>query len=660
VKKLLKNPAFLAVSIAIATLLIGYISNQLPALKDLLQVKNLQDLEKVFAENKIALALFVILGLVFIWFTYQQVRQQPEEAPAEIDPTIRPRLLEAEATKVKKRLHDSLHNLLRLDLMREEQPKQVGRNPLQTLYTVSVNNTTSQPQVLDKMVDVLRRGDISGRLLILGQPGGGKTTTLLDLAEELLDTAKQNDREPIPIIFELSALFDDSVSILDWLVLQLKQEYNLAPGLSRVWLEQGEILPLLDGLDELGLEKQRKCIRAINQYLLEDAKRDLVVCCREEEYLAGEEQLLELHGAVCLQELSDGQIQDYLQRLQRGDLWQSIQNNAEFLELARTPLLLSMMVVAYQGRAIQTKEELFDAYIERRFELLPVGKGEPSRSKIIRFLVFLAKRLQGTQTEFLIENMQPSWLQNRRQRFICQLICGLISMLAGLIIGFPIGCFYGVMFILDAFKNEDGSYIILIEPIHLSLKRLRTKSIILNTVYNGLFLGSIFSVLILPFSGTLPSVASLLVSLLVGLLSFSPISLIHTHKNIKNRHTPNQGIWESFQNCFLMVFVVYFLCFCNSIWLIQFLSNFLQLMNIKIMIYVATTLSSTSAFFSGGGEACIQHFSLRLVLWYNRSIPWNYAKFLSRAAERRLIQQIGGRYRFIHRLLLEHFADMRV
>jgi len=71
-------------------------------------------------------------------------------------------------------------------------------------------------------------------------------------------------------------------------------------------------------------------------------------------------------------------------------------------------------------------------------------------------------------------------------------------------------------------------------------------------------------------------------------------------------------------------------------------------------------LTVVLAFFFGGGIACIQHFSLRLVLWYNRYIPWNYAKFLSRAAERRIIQQIGGRYRFIHRLLLDHFADMRV
>ncbi|MDZ8259566.1 hypothetical protein [Nostoc sp. ChiQUE01b] len=75
-------------------------------------------------------------------------------------------------------------------------------------------------------------------------------------------------------------------------------------------------------------------------------------------------------------------------------------------------------------------------------------------------------------------------------------------------------------------------------------------------------------------------------------------------------------------------------------------------------IIQATTFLLT--LFYGGGFACIQHVSLRLVLWCSGYIPWNYALFLNRAAQRRLIQQIGGRYRFIHRLLLDHFANMHL
>ena len=66
------------------------------------------------------------------------------------------------------------------------------------------------------------------------------------------------------------------------------------------------------------------------------------------------------------------------------------------------------------------------------------------------------------------------------------------------------------------------------------------------------------------------------------------------------------------------------------------------------------------ALFSGlvPGAACIQHFALRFILWCRGVTPWNYARFLNYATERMLLQRVGGRYRFIHELLREHFAPM--
>jgi hypothetical protein len=60
----------------------------------------------------------------------------------------------------------------------------------------------------------------------------------------------------------------------------------------------------------------------------------------------------------------------------------------------------------------------------------------------------------------------------------------------------------------------------------------------------------------------------------------------------------------------------------------------------------------------GGGSACIQHFILRLVLYYQGASPWNYAHFLDYAADRLFLQKVGGGYIFVHRMLLEHFAAM--
>ncbi|MDR9893797.1 hypothetical protein G7B40_004310 [Aetokthonos hydrillicola Thurmond2011] len=64
------------------------------------------------------------------------------------------------------------------------------------------------------------------------------------------------------------------------------------------------------------------------------------------------------------------------------------------------------------------------------------------------------------------------------------------------------------------------------------------------------------------------------------------------------------------------------------------------------------------SFLLGGGDACIKHFILRLILYFNGYIPWNYARFLNYCTERLLVQRIGGRYRFIHKMLQDHFAQM--
>jgi predicted lipid-binding transport protein (Tim44 family) len=59
-----------------------------------------------------------------------------------------------------------------------------------------------------------------------------------------------------------------------------------------------------------------------------------------------------------------------------------------------------------------------------------------------------------------------------------------------------------------------------------------------------------------------------------------------------------------------------------------------------------------------GGNAVIQHIIIRLILYQNGGIPWNYARFLDHAVQHRFIQRVGGRYRFMHDLLRKHFAQM--
>jgi hypothetical protein len=59
-----------------------------------------------------------------------------------------------------------------------------------------------------------------------------------------------------------------------------------------------------------------------------------------------------------------------------------------------------------------------------------------------------------------------------------------------------------------------------------------------------------------------------------------------------------------------------------------------------------------------GGSAVIKHYALRLTLWRNGYTPFNFIKFLDHCARLILLKKVGGGYIFIHRMLLDYFADM--
>jgi hypothetical protein len=64
------------------------------------------------------------------------------------------------------------------------------------------------------------------------------------------------------------------------------------------------------------------------------------------------------------------------------------------------------------------------------------------------------------------------------------------------------------------------------------------------------------------------------------------------------------------------------------------------------------------AFLWYGGFDIIQHYMLRLILIIQGYTPHNYVRFLDYATERIFLRKVGGGYIFVHRLLMEHFAEM--
>ena len=170
-----------------------------------------------------------------------------------------------------------------------------------------------------------------------------------------------------------------------------------------------------------------KCITAINQYREQFPFVPLVVCCRYQDYMDLPVRL-RLHTAILIQPITDEQIEDYLVALgeEVAGLREILHEDEELRKLASTPLLLSILALAYQGKSHETisgnrtaggaQEQVFASYVEHMLTRRGVDTRYSSQ-KTQRWLVILAKQMKSqNQTLFSLEQMQPTWLPNASSR----------------------------------------------------------------------------------------------------------------------------------------------------------------------------------------------------------------------------------------------------
>ncbi len=284
-----------------------------------------------------------------------------QQTPAKLRDSSEAKLLAAVKNEVAGRLAQSLHNRVYIELNKEEDPSQVIQP---WAVDVKLGNQPSQrcPEGTN-IVDIFDRPGIGGRLLILGAPGSGKTMMLLQLAEELVQRADKNASRPVPVLLNLSAWKPEFKDIPSWMVADLKLKYGVRQDIAKKWIEEGRILPLLDGLDELMSERQETCVGALNEFLPAWSGVPLVVCSRREEY-QNYEANLGLNGAVILQPLTDGQIEKFLRGAGCEWLWEAVQQDIDVMGWKGRYLFPQLLREKLREAGFELLSELWLKYID--------------------------------------------------------------------------------------------------------------------------------------------------------------------------------------------------------------------------------------------------------------------------------------------------------
>ena len=354
---------------------------------------------------------------------------------------------------VKGVLEKSVHSEALIELGKETRPEAVER-----AWDMTLELPDQESQGLPPGKKIVEIFDELGRaLLILGAPGAGKTITLLELARDLIIRAESDPTQPIAVVFNLSAWAERRQSLVDWLTEELSAKYQIPRRIGRRWLEANDILPLLDGLDEVRAEQREACVEAINKYQADHGLPGLVICSRSEEYKALTTRL-KLGGAILIQPLDDEQMKDYLSGFgaKLASLYRALQRDETLKELARTPLMLGVMSLAYTDVTLESvlsggvesaerrRKHLFETYVERMYERSARTKREIySKAQTIHWLSWLAREMiRHGHLIFLIEGLQPSWLPGRLARWAYAIGSRVVG---GLIIGLGLGSGLAVM-----------------------------------------------------------------------------------------------------------------------------------------------------------------------------------------------------------------------
>lgn len=530
-----------------------------------------------------------------------------------------------------------------------------------------------------------------GRLLIVGNPGAGKTVLLLKLALKLLDNITDIENAKFPVVINLASWSDEYKKFEDFLIENLKNGYGLPIDFWSKLLQKRRIIFLLDGLDEVAsnqtktfaAEKQAACLTSLNNYL----KRDMmaVICCRINEFVQIKKttgQNAPVAAKVIIKDLNSNQIEKALSQAANEKVNKtaaenllSILNSDKkriFLDVLCTPFYFITAIEVFDKSILydeeipcktdELKNYLIDRFVETKLDCTP-NPYKFNSKKTIKWLKWLAENLTAQQQViFELKDLQPYHLE---RQFILGTFAGIFCGIFWEIwfLGFLGSNFWGIGLLSGfLFFQVLGSFgllrkLIITEDIkhwHLSFifKWIFWKSYIIPILTISITGGYLFGLIIRLLGFTQISrfrVSFFLVLMILGIFIIKrSLFLVQAISFYPYIQKPYQRLLSGIKYQVLEFFAIGLI--------VSFFVSYTFNLGLYIIVF-GCLLTGFMGFLS---TPFFRHFNLRICLAFEDKMPLRYVTFLDYATSLRILEKDGGHWRFRHQFLQDYFTRHKI